>query len=142
MQENLSSRFGNNKGADPPAHPRSLISAFVNRFLESIISKLALSNMSLFYLVSVAEETGLSLEACIGVLGIRDICHFTSRGIGYFPVYFQGYGILCSISGILLFFFQNIQIQSRNTNNINKNHFKFSTEEEKLYAHDMAIPYS
>ena len=77
-------------------------------------------------------------EACIGVLGIQDICHFTSRDIGYFSFYFQGYGILCSISGILLFFHQNIQIQSRNTNNINKNHFRFSTKEEKLYVQDMA----
>ena len=46
-------------------------------------------------------------EACIGVLGIQDICHFTSRDIGYYPYYFQGYGILCSIfwllSGILKF---------------------------------------
>ena len=29
--------FGNNKGTDQPAHPGSLISAFVIRFLESII---------------------------------------------------------------------------------------------------------
>ena len=29
--------FGNNTGTDQPAHPRSLISAFVVRFLESII---------------------------------------------------------------------------------------------------------
>ena len=36
-------------------------------------------------------------EACMGVLGIQDICHFTSRDIGYFPFYFQGYGILCLI---------------------------------------------
>ena len=36
-------------------------------------------------------------EACIGVLGIQDICHFTSRDIGYYSFYFQGYGILCSI---------------------------------------------
>ena len=28
-QENLSSGFANNKGADQPAHPRSLISAYV-----------------------------------------------------------------------------------------------------------------
>ena len=56
------------------------------------------------------------LEACIGVLGIQDICHFTSRDIGYNPswkilntvshipeskVYFQGYGILCSIFSLL-----------------------------------------
>ena len=33
--------FANNTGADQPAHPRSLISAYVIRFLKSIISKLA-----------------------------------------------------------------------------------------------------
>ena len=31
--------FGNNTGADQPAHPRSLISAFVIRFLESTKSR-------------------------------------------------------------------------------------------------------
>ena len=35
--------FGNNTGADQPAYPRSLISAFVIRILERIISKLATS---------------------------------------------------------------------------------------------------
>ena len=45
MQENLSSMFANSKGADPPAH---LISAFVIRLLESIISKLAMSEYSIF----------------------------------------------------------------------------------------------
>ena len=54
-------RFANNKGADQPAHPRSLISAFVIRFSESSISKLATGEISIFLLVSVAEETGLSL---------------------------------------------------------------------------------
>ena len=43
----------------------------------------------------------INIEACIGVLGIHDICHFTSRDIGYFPFYFQGYGIVCSIFGSL-----------------------------------------
>ena len=33
--------FANNIGADQPAHPHSLISAFVIRFLKSIICKLA-----------------------------------------------------------------------------------------------------
>ena len=33
--------FANNTSADQPAHPRSLISAFVVHFLESIIRKLA-----------------------------------------------------------------------------------------------------
>ena len=52
--------FANNKGADQPAHPRSLISAFVICFIVSIISKLASSKISIFELVSVAEETGFS----------------------------------------------------------------------------------
>ena len=38
----------NNAGADQPAHPRSLISAFVIRCLESTISKLATSKTSIF----------------------------------------------------------------------------------------------
>ena len=53
--------FTNNKGTDQPAHPRRLISAFVIRVLESIISDLATSEFSSFQLVWVAEETGLSL---------------------------------------------------------------------------------
>ena len=51
----------NNTGADQPAHPRSRISAFDIRFLKSIISRLATSEISNFKLVSVAEETGLKL---------------------------------------------------------------------------------
>ena len=39
---------GNNKSADQPTHPPSLISAFVIRFLESIISKLATGDISIF----------------------------------------------------------------------------------------------
>ena len=41
------------------------------------------------------------IEACIGVLGMQDICHFTSRDIGYDSFYFQGYGILCLIFSLL-----------------------------------------
>ena len=40
--------FANNTGADQPAHPRSLISAFVICFLKSIISKLSTSEISVF----------------------------------------------------------------------------------------------
>ena len=99
----------------------------------------ALANQwSHFLELNMCKHEGQIEEACIGVLGIQDICQFTLRDIGYFPFYFQGYGILCSISGILLFYLQNIQIQSINTNNINKNPFKFSSKEEKLYVHDMA----
>ena len=39
---------------------RGLISAFVIHYLKRIISKLATSDFSVFWLVSVAEETGLS----------------------------------------------------------------------------------
>ena len=38
--------YANNKGADQPAHPRSLISAFIVRYVDSIIPKLAKSNIS------------------------------------------------------------------------------------------------
>ena len=47
-QENLSLGCTNNKGADQPAHPRRLISAFVIRFFKSIISKVAWSEISMF----------------------------------------------------------------------------------------------
>ena len=40
--------FANNTGADQPAHPRSLISAFVVCFLENFISKLAIGEISIF----------------------------------------------------------------------------------------------
>ena len=53
--------FANNTSADQPEHPRSLISAFVIRFLEITICKLATGEISIFYLVNVAEETGLKL---------------------------------------------------------------------------------
>ena len=52
----MSSGFASNQ----PAHPGSLINAFVIRLLESFISKLATSEILIFYLVSVAEQTGLS----------------------------------------------------------------------------------
>ena len=58
---NLSSGFANNKGADQPAHPHSLISAFVIRLLESIITKLATNEISIFYLASVAEQASLDM---------------------------------------------------------------------------------
>ena len=53
--------LGNNKGSGQPAHPLSLFSAFVIRLLESIISRLATFGISIFYLVSVTEQTGFNL---------------------------------------------------------------------------------
>ena len=53
--------YANNKGADQPGYPRSLISTFVVRCLESMICILVLSKVSRLYLVSVAEQAGLNL---------------------------------------------------------------------------------
>ena len=51
----------NNKGTDQLAHPRSLISAFAIYKLNSIAFKLAPSENSIFYLVSVAEKAGFGM---------------------------------------------------------------------------------
>ena len=40
--------FAKNTGADQPDHPRRLIIAFFIRFLESIISRLVTSEISIF----------------------------------------------------------------------------------------------
>ena len=58
---NLFIPYANNKGADQPAHLRSLISAFVVRCFDSIIPILAKSKISRPKLVSVAEQAGLNL---------------------------------------------------------------------------------
>ena len=50
--------YVNNKGADQPAHPRSLISAFVVRCLEFLVSVTKISSLML---ASVAEQASLSL---------------------------------------------------------------------------------
>ena len=52
--ENLFLPYANNKGADQPAHSRSLISAFVVRCLDSILLVVSISEIS-------AEQAALSL---------------------------------------------------------------------------------
>ena len=59
--ENLFMPYANNKGADQPAHPRSLINVFLVRCLDGIIPLLAIAEISRLELVSAAEQTGLSL---------------------------------------------------------------------------------
>ena len=49
------------KGTDQLAHPRSLISAFAIYKLNSIVFRLAPSETSLFYLVSVAENADIGM---------------------------------------------------------------------------------
>ena len=53
--------YADNKGADQPAHPRSLISAFVVRCLCSVMSLVSVTKISSLMLASVAEQAGLSL---------------------------------------------------------------------------------
>ena len=53
--------YANNKGADQPAHPHSLISAFVVRCQDRMIHLVYISEISRFELVSVAEQISLCL---------------------------------------------------------------------------------
>ena len=53
--------YTNNKGADQLAHPRSLISAFVVRCLDSIIPLVSISESSSLYLASMAAQACLSV---------------------------------------------------------------------------------
>ena len=53
--------YVNNKGADQPAHPCSLISTSVIRCLDSVIPLGTISKISSLYVVCVAEEASLSL---------------------------------------------------------------------------------
>ena len=53
--------YANNKGADQPGHPRSLISAFVVRCLDSLMSLVSVTKISSLMLASVAEQVSLIL---------------------------------------------------------------------------------
>ena len=54
--ENLFMPYANNKGADQPAHLRSLISAFIVRCLDSIIPVVSISKIANLYLASLAVQ--------------------------------------------------------------------------------------
>ena len=54
--------YANNKGADQPMHPRSLISTFVVRCLSSLVHLVSISEIPSVYLAaSVAAQAGLFL---------------------------------------------------------------------------------
>ena len=53
--------YANNKGADQPAHTRSLVSAFVIRCLDSIMPLVSVPTISSLYQASVAVQSALSL---------------------------------------------------------------------------------
>ena len=52
--------YVNNKDADQPVHPCSLISAFVVRCLDSVMSLVSVTKISSLKLASVAEQASLS----------------------------------------------------------------------------------
>ena len=53
--------YANNKGADQPAHPGSLISTFVIRCLDSIIPLVFVAEVSSLNIASMTVQAGLSL---------------------------------------------------------------------------------
>ena len=53
--------YASNKGADQPAHLRSLISAYVVGCLDNVMSLVSVTEISSLMLASVAEQAGLSL---------------------------------------------------------------------------------
>ena len=53
--------YANNKGADQPVHPRSLISTYIVRCLDSVMSLVSVTTISSLMLASVAEQASLSL---------------------------------------------------------------------------------
>ena len=52
--------YANNKGAVQPTHPHSLISAFVVRCLDNVMSLVFVTKISSLMLASVAEQPSLS----------------------------------------------------------------------------------
>ena len=65
--ENLVLPYANNKGADQPAHPRSLPSTFVVRCLDSIIPLVSMSGISSLYLASVPGAIARSEASSLGM---------------------------------------------------------------------------
>ena len=53
--------YANNKCADQPAHPRSLINTFIIRCLDNIVPVVAMYEIARLQRASVAEQAGLSL---------------------------------------------------------------------------------
>ena len=81
------------------SHGRLLVDAVVVSIVDEELVDVVIGRLDVA--AKKTEVSSITSEACIGVLGIQDICHFTSRDIGYYPFYFQGYGILGSILPLL-----------------------------------------
>ena len=74
--------YANNKGTDQPAHPRSLISAFVVRCLDSVMSLVSVTKISSLMLASVAEQASLNLTWSERLNDGPDIKLFILVGLG------------------------------------------------------------
>ena len=61
MRKRVLCHMRTNTGTDQPAHPRNLISAFVVRCLDSLMSLVSVTEISSLVLASVAEQASLSL---------------------------------------------------------------------------------
>ena len=61
MRKRVLCHMRTTKGADQPAHLRSLISMFVVRCLDSVMSLVSVTKISSLMLASVAEQASLSL---------------------------------------------------------------------------------
>ena len=91
--------YVNNKGADQPAHPRSLISAFIVRCLGSIKPLVSISEISSLHLASMAAQASLcltwsqTLKTGFLVTRLKSITQHTSRDTVYI------FGILLLIKG-------------------------------------------
>ena len=106
---NLFLSYANNKGSDQPAHPRSLISTFVVRSLDSVILVVAMYKISRLLLVSVIAQTGLSLSwsqtARTGFLATRlDLCRLSFQFVWLSDTY-----SVCGVSDMLLTYFVNFR---------------------------------
>ena len=77
--ENLLMTYVNNKGADQPAHPCSLINAFVVRCLDCMIALVSISETSSLYLTSVSQIWDLIVSVpdhCLSFHFSRDVAQF------------------------------------------------------------------
>ena len=104
--ENLFLPYANNKGADQPAHPHSLIIAFVICCLDSIIPPVSMSEISSLYIASVAAQAGLSLP-WLQTPNDRFSCDEAQMHSLAF------WKLLCKVNKKSLFFFksQNISVE-------------------------------
>ena len=100
--------YANNKGADQPAHPRSLISAFVVRCYDSIISLDSIADIST--LPSFCGCTGRFVSGLVGnsrrhVLSCRGSFVFLSRLVSWAGCGIRLYRFLIIAFLFTLYFF-------------------------------------